>query len=167
MKDKVVCLREPSIRTRIQTFTHTPHTASAMTQRAFHQNKDLDYTASILRFPSYLISESLPSEQGFRLSSYSYLAREQLSQRAFHQNKDLDSRDLLSQPALISLREPSIRTRIQTECSDNSSFVMPPQRAFHQNKDLDTFYQFCLLRYEGLREPSIRTRIQTQISLMG
>ena len=110
------------------------------TQRAFHQNKDLDYWQMSAQQVLFRSSESLPSEQGFRPLCF------QDAEEFGHKG----------------LREPSIRTRIQTPSTRTARpRLTTTQRAFHQNKDLDELEVSLVKDFSLLREPSIRTRIQT------
>ena len=135
-------------------------------QRAFHQNKDLD--------------------------SFSYVyTRKVITQRAFHQNKDLDCTFKLSLSLRQCLREPSIRTRIQTSipqtsCPQEISESLPleqgfrphstcaphphaSQRAFHQNKDLDQKQRRASLPFSGSEslplEQGFRHLLESQIQI--
>ena len=86
--------------------------SGAPTQRAFHQNKDLDTHVTLFQGLWFHLSESLPSEQGFRQIGYLRFASSTGPQRAFHQNKDLDIVYITIYQYSVNLREPSIRTRI-------------------------------------------------------
>ena len=105
-------------------------------QRAFHQNKDLDITSSMARYLLALDSESLPSEQGFRLTyiplyCFASFSESLPSEQGFRLTYiplycfASFSESLPSEQGFRHYREISTTSEVRT------------QRAFHQNKDLD------------------------------